>query len=83
MEGGEEGTAAVLLPALVVPLVLVVVLVVVPVVLVVEGCVLTEILAWNSDVGTMGMEPPCFPNFLSKLSWTDTEERRERIEERK
>ncbi len=23
----------------------------------------------------MGMAPPCFPNFLSKLSWTDTEER--------
>lgn len=25
----------------------------------------------------MGMAPPCLPNFLSKLSWTDTEEREE------
>lgn len=33
---------------------------------------LTAILAWKSAVGTMGMGPPCFPNFLSKLSCTDT-----------
>lgn len=32
---------------------------------------LTDILSWNSAVGTMGIVPPCFPNFLSKLSWTD------------
>lgn len=33
---------------------------------------LTDILSWNSAVGTTGIVPPCFPNFLSKLSWTDT-----------
>lgn len=36
---------------------------------------LTAILSWNSEVGTIGMAPPCFPNFLSKLSWTDTKGR--------
>lgn len=38
--------------------------------------ILTAIRAWNSEVGTTGMDPPCFPNFLSRLSWTDTEEKR-------
>lgn len=37
-----------------------------------EQKLLTAILAWKSAVGTMGMGPPCFPNFLSKLSCTDT-----------
>ena len=40
--------------------------------------VLTEMRSWNSEVGTMGMAPPCFPNFLSRLSWTDTAEKTER-----
>lgn len=39
---------------------------------------LTAILAWKSAVGTMGMGPPCFPNFLSKLSCTDTTEKNRR-----
>lgn len=39
---------------------------------------LTAILAWKSAVGTMGMGPPCFPNFRSKLSCTDTSRGRER-----
>lgn len=40
---------------------------------------LTAILAWKSAVGTMGMGPPCFPNFLSKLSCTDTTEKSRRV----
>ena len=39
---------------------------------------LTAILAWKSAVGTMGMGPPCFPNFRSKLSCTDTRETKRR-----
>lgn len=34
--------------------------------------ILTATLAWKSEVGTTGIGPPCLPNFLSKLSWTDT-----------
>lgn len=34
--------------------------------------ILTATRAWNSAVGTTGMGPPCFPNFLSRLSCTDT-----------
>lgn len=42
-----------------------------------SAVILTAIRAWNSEVGTTGMDPPCFPNFFSRLSWTDTEERRQ------
>lgn len=37
-----------------------------------QQMLLTATLAWKSAVGTIGMGPPCLPNFLSKLSCTDT-----------
>lgn len=40
--------------------------------------VLTATLAWKSAVGTTGMGPPCLPNFLSRLSCTDTGAQRRR-----